>query len=95
MPNAFDLLREGRKEELWQRCCGFIDLTLEEFMEIQYRLLREQIELLKNCELGRKVRGLWLEATPADPASLRCFSAIYLPATGGGRRTSPPQTTPH
>jgi hypothetical protein len=50
-----DLLREGRKRELWQMCCGFIDLSLEQFMAIQRRLLLEQIELLKNCELGRKI----------------------------------------
>ena len=31
MPYAFDLLKQGRKKELWQRCCGFIDLTIEEF----------------------------------------------------------------
>lgn len=55
MPTAAELLRQGRKQELWQRCCGFIDLSLEEFMVIQRRLLLEQIELLKNCELGRKV----------------------------------------
>jgi hypothetical protein len=36
-------------------CCGFIDLSLEQFMAIQKRLLLEQIELLKNCELGRKL----------------------------------------
>ena len=36
-------------------CCGFIDLSLEQVMVIQKRLLLEQIELLKNCELGRKV----------------------------------------
>lgn len=36
-------------------CCGFIDLSLEQFMAIQKRLLLEQIELLKNCELGRKI----------------------------------------
>jgi hypothetical protein len=36
-------------------CCGFIDLSLEQFMAIQKRLLLEQIELLRNCELGRKV----------------------------------------
>ena len=36
-------------------CCGFIDLSLEQFMAIQKKLLLEQIELLKNCELGRKV----------------------------------------
>jgi len=44
-------------------CCGFIDLSLEQFMDIQKRLLLEQIELLKNCELGRKVmRGAMPES---------------------------------
>ena len=55
MSKIQELLRQGRKEELWQMCCGFIDLNLEQFMVIQRRLLLEQIELLKNCELGRKV----------------------------------------
>ena len=57
MTKPIDLLRQGKKEELWQMCCGFIDLNTEEFMAIQKRLLLEQIELLKNCELGRKVMG--------------------------------------
>jgi len=55
MTRPIDLLRQGRKEELWQMCCGFVDLSLEQFMAIQKRLLLEQIELLNNCELGRKV----------------------------------------
>jgi hypothetical protein len=55
MIRPIDLLRQGRKEELWQMCCGFIDLSLEQFMAIQKRLLLEQIGLLQNCELGRKV----------------------------------------
>ncbi|MBL7209821.1 MAG: GH3 auxin-responsive promoter family protein [Dehalococcoidia bacterium] len=55
MSKALELLRQGRKEELWQMCCGFIDLSLDQFMAIQRRLLLEQIELLKDCELGRKV----------------------------------------
>ena len=55
MIRPVDLLRQGRKEELWQMCCGFVDLSLEQFMAIQKRLLLEQIELLENSELGRKV----------------------------------------
>ena len=55
MTKPIDLLREGRKEELWQTCCGFLYLSLEQFMAIQKRLLLEEIELLKNCELGRRV----------------------------------------
>jgi hypothetical protein len=55
MIRPIDLLRQGRKEELWQMCCGFLDLSLEQFMDIQKRLLLEQIELLKNSDLGRRV----------------------------------------
>ena len=55
MTRPIDLLREGKKEELWKMCCGFLDLSLEQFMAIQKRLLQEQIELLKRCELGRQV----------------------------------------
>ena len=55
MLKAGELLQQGRSEELWQMCCGFLSLDLEQFMAIQRRLLLEQIELLKNCELGRKV----------------------------------------
>lgn len=49
------LFKEGKFDELWERCCGFIDLSLEDFMNIQRRLLLEQLELLKKCELGRAV----------------------------------------
>jgi len=55
MPKAVELLRQGRNEELWQMCCGFIGLTLEQFMAIQKRLLLEQIGLLDRCALGKKI----------------------------------------
>ena len=55
MARAIDLLRQERREELWQMCCGFLDLDVEEVMTIQNRLMLEQIDLLKNCELGRKL----------------------------------------
>jgi hypothetical protein len=50
-----DLLRQGRKNELWLMCCGFIDLSLDHFMSIQRRLLLEQIELLKASRIGAKI----------------------------------------
>ncbi len=55
MSKAIELLREGKTEELWQRCCGFIDLSLGDFMKVQERLLLEQLEPLKRCELGRYI----------------------------------------
>ena len=67
MSKAIELLRQGKKEELWQLCCGFIDLSMEQFMTIQRRLLLEQIGSLGGCELGRKVmRG-------AEPSSVEEF----------------------
>ncbi|MFC1995932.1 GH3 auxin-responsive promoter family protein [Chloroflexota bacterium] len=59
MTKAVELLQQGRDEELWQMCCGFISLTLEQFMAIQKRLLLEQIEALNRCALGTKImRGV-------------------------------------
>jgi len=67
MFRAGELLQQGKTKELWQKCCGFIDLSMDEFMTIQQRLLLEQIELLKGCELGRRVmRG-------TNPRSLKEF----------------------
>jgi len=67
MSGASELLQQGKTKELWQKCCGFIDLSMDEFMTIQRRLLLEQIELLQECELGRRVmRG-------AKPKSLKEF----------------------
>lgn len=55
MATLSELLKQSKHEELWQRCCGFIDLSLQDFMGIQQRLLLEQLELLKKCELGRYI----------------------------------------
>ncbi|MCO6451539.1 MAG: GH3 auxin-responsive promoter family protein, partial [Caldilineales bacterium] len=57
MPTAIELLREGRTNEIWRKYCGFIDLNMEQFMEIQKRLLMEQVELQSRCELGQKILG--------------------------------------
>jgi hypothetical protein len=55
MLQAVELLRQGRSEELWQMCCGFLNLSLEQFMTIQKRLLLEQLDLLNRCALGNKL----------------------------------------
>ncbi len=57
MATAAELLRQGRKDELWNKYCGFFDLTIDEFMGIQERLLMEQLHLLGACELGRRIIG--------------------------------------
>jgi len=57
MSKNVELFKNGEHQEMWQRCCGFIDLSIEEFMLIQKRLLLEQLELVKKCELGQKILG--------------------------------------
>ena len=45
-------LKKKQYDQVWQEYCGFLNLTLPEFMEIQNRLMLEQLELYGNCELG-------------------------------------------
>ncbi|OGO18450.1 MAG: hypothetical protein A2Z15_02800 [Chloroflexi bacterium RBG_16_50_11] len=59
MPRAIELLRQGRNEELWQMCCGFLTLNIDEFMEIQKDLLLQQLQLLSGSPFGKKImRGV-------------------------------------
>ena len=47
-------LKKCSAAEIWQEYCGFLDLSLSEYMEIQKRLLMEQVELMAGCQLGRR-----------------------------------------
>ena len=48
-------LHQYSKEEIWEEYCGFLTMSPEEFMEIQNRLLREQIELWSASGLGQSI----------------------------------------
>jgi hypothetical protein len=52
-----ELFARDDSERIWQKYCGFLDLSISEFMTIQKMLLTEQIDLLMNAELGRKILG--------------------------------------
>jgi hypothetical protein len=57
---AIDLLRQGRHQDSWQMCCGYLKLDIEQFMALQKRLLLEQIEILSRSTIGRKIMaGAW------------------------------------
>ncbi len=57
MSTAMELIRQGKKKEIWQKYCGFIDFSVDEFVETQGHLLLEQLRLFHDCELGHKL--LW------------------------------------
>ena len=48
-------LKNKEYDQIWQEYCGFLDLSMNEFMQIQNRLMLEQIELYSNCELGKRI----------------------------------------
>ena len=47
-------LKKNSSDEIWEEYCSFLDLTMDEYMEIQGRLLAEQVELMSNCALGER-----------------------------------------
>ncbi|MEC9484448.1 MAG: GH3 auxin-responsive promoter family protein [Candidatus Izemoplasma sp.] len=55
MKNLRDMLHDEEYNKIWDTYLGFLDLDIKEFMTIQKRLLLEQIELLNDSELGRKI----------------------------------------
>ena len=46
-------LKEFPKEAIWSEYCGFLDLDIKEYMQIQNRLLLEQIRLWSRSPLGQ------------------------------------------
>lgn len=55
--NFEEKLKKLSAEDIWQEYCGFLDFSLDEYMQVQQRLLMEQIELLSHCELGKRLFG--------------------------------------
>jgi len=65
---AWELYQERGARALWERSLGFLDMDVEQTMELQHRLLNEQLALLNESVLGRLLFG---EARPANYAQLR------------------------
>ena len=68
METISELLRQNRKSEIWEGYCGFLDLDIGRFMDIQRRLLMEQLAPYAGCELGARILG---KATPRTPEEFR------------------------
>lgn len=46
---------ESEPEKIWQRYCGFLDLSIEDFMQIQKHLLLEEMEIIRDAPLTAKL----------------------------------------
>ena len=70
MTTLSTMIRQGRNKEIWTKYLGFLDLNPDEFMEIQERLLLEQINLLGKSMMGRMLMG------DVIPGSIKEFREI-------------------
>lgn len=55
MPGEISFFHNRDCGDLWRRYCGFLDLTTQEFMQIQEHLLKEQLELVADSGLGKTI----------------------------------------
>lgn len=53
--NLNEMLEERQFDKIWQSYCGFLDLSMESYMEIQNRLMEEQIDLWCKSPLGKGI----------------------------------------
>ena len=57
MTYTSEMIKKGEKDKIWSKYCGYLDLSMEEYMQIQERLLIEQFATLKDCNLGKHFLG--------------------------------------
>lgn len=57
MKKLKNLLEEKAYEKIWEKYCGFLDLTMDQYMEMQEKLLLEQIRLYGESGLGKRFLG--------------------------------------
>ncbi len=48
-------IRNYSKEDIWREYCGFLDLSIEDYMAMQRRLFEEQIRFWSSSEIGRRI----------------------------------------
>ncbi len=77
----------------WQRHCGFLDLSTEQFMAIQETLLLQQVERVADSGIGRKLIGNRVPKNVDDFrrwVPLSCYQD-YLPEFTAGNEDALPE----
>jgi hypothetical protein len=80
------LMNDPDPRQVWRKYCGFLELSMREFMDIQEQLLLEQIELVHASPLGRR---LFRGTVPHSVAEFRANVPLttygdYVPFLGPG-----------
>lgn len=61
-------LKRLPKDEIWDEYCGFLNMDMTEYMDMQFRLLDEQIRIFAASELGKSIMK---DAQPKTVAEFR------------------------
>jgi len=65
---------KSENDTVWQKHCGFLDLTTEQFMAVQENLLVQQLERISNSPLAKKLMG---DHTPRSIEEFRHLCLLY------------------
>ncbi len=55
MSTATEMLRRGDKEGIWKKYCGFLDLGITDYMDLQRKLLEHQMDMFAPSGLGARI----------------------------------------
>ncbi|NMA07080.1 MAG: GH3 auxin-responsive promoter family protein [Ruminococcaceae bacterium] len=64
-------LKTLSRQEIWQEYCGFLEISIEDYMFIQNRLMEEQIALWSKSGLGRSI------LKESSPKNIEAFRAEF------------------
>ena len=83
-------------DRVWIKHCGFLDLSIEQFMRIQNSLLLEQLQQVAHCPLGRRLLGKKLPENVDEFRNLVPLTKYkdYIPDLEEGNEDSLPEK-PH
>jgi hypothetical protein len=87
---------QSEYDRVWRKYCGFLDLTLQQFMSIQESLLLQQIERVTRCSLGRRLVGRRIPASVEEFRHLVSLTTYkdYVPELDPGDEQALPEE-PH
>jgi hypothetical protein len=93
MPNIKYPMVKSEYDRVWRKYCGFLDLSLSQFMSVQESLLLQQLEKVTHSFLGKRLIG---NKTPASIDEFRHLVPLtnykdYLPELDPGDEPALPE----
>jgi hypothetical protein len=86
------LMVKSENDRMWRKYCGFLELSVKEFMSIQESLLLQQAEKAAACPLGKKLIGGRAPASVEEYRHLVPLTTYedYLPELDTGNEAALP-----